>query len=76
MTKFVKRRPAIISSWFEIDASGAVVGRLATVVFKIHKRKIKLLFTPHMDDGDFVGVKNVEQFKIYRKQIPKHKILL
>ena len=62
MTKFVKK-DEINSRWFEIDASGAVVGRLATIVSKIIRGKNKTTFTPHMDHGDFVVVKNVDQIK-------------
>ena len=62
MTKFVKK-DEINSGWFEIDASGAVVGRLATIVSKIIRGKNKTTFTPHMDHGDFVVVKNVDQIK-------------
>ena len=62
MTKFVKK-DEINSRWFEIDASGAVVGRLATIVSKIIRGKNKTTFTPHMDHGDFVFVKNVDQIK-------------
>ena len=62
MTKFVKK-DEINSEWFEIDASGAVVGRLATVVSKIIRGKNKTTYTPHMDHGDFVVIKNVDQIK-------------
>ena len=62
MTKFVKK-DEINSEWFEIDATGAVVGRLATVVSKIIRGKNKTTFTPHMDHGDFVVVKNVDHIK-------------
>ena len=62
MTKFVKK-DQLNSRWYEIDAAGAVVGRLATIVSKIIRGKNKTTFTPHMDDGDFVVVKNVDQIK-------------
>jgi large subunit ribosomal protein L13 len=62
MTKFVKN-DEIVSSWYEIDAKNAVVGRLATIVSKIIRGKNKTTFTPHMDDGDFVVVKNIEHAK-------------
>ena len=45
------------------DAKNAVVGRLATIISKIIRGKNKTTFTPHMDDGDFVVVKNIEQAK-------------
>ena len=62
MTKFTKKDD-INSKWFEIDAKNAVVGRLATIVSKIIRGKTKTTFTPNMDDGDFVVVKNVDQIK-------------
>jgi large subunit ribosomal protein L13 len=62
MTKFVKKSE-ITSSWFEIDAKNAVVGRLATIISKIIRGKNKNTYTPHMDHGDFVVVKNIEQIK-------------
>ncbi len=62
MTKFLKK-DQITSSWFEIDATNAVVGRLATVVSNIIRGKNKTTYTPHMDDGDFVVIKNIEQAK-------------
>ena len=62
MTKFLKK-DQITSSWYEIDATNAVVGRLATVVSNIIRGKNKTTYTPHMDDGDFVVVKNIEQIK-------------
>ena len=62
MTKFIKKAD-IQSKWFEIDATDAVVGRIATVVSKIIRGKNKTTFTPHMDHGDFVVVKNVDLIK-------------
>jgi len=62
MTKFVKN-DEIVSSWYEIDAKNAVLGRLATIVSKIIRGKNKTTYTPHMDDGDFVVVKNIEHAK-------------
>ena len=62
MTKFVKKAE-LENNWYEIDASNAVVGRLATIISKIIRGKNKASFTPHMDNGDFVIVKNIEQIK-------------
>ena len=67
MTKFLKK-DQITSSWYEIDATNAVVGRLATVVSNIIRGKNKTTYTPHMDDGDFVVVKNIEQVKFTGKK--------
>ena len=62
MTKFVKKAE-VTNSWFEIDAKNAVVGRLAAIISKIIRGKNKNTFTPHMDHGDFVVVKNIEQIR-------------
>ncbi len=62
MTKFVKKVD-VNTKWFEIDAKDAVVGRVATIVSKIIRGKNKTTYTPHMDDGDFVVVKNIEHIK-------------
>jgi large subunit ribosomal protein L13 len=66
MTKFLKSSE-LNSNWFEIDAKNAVVGRLASIIAMIVRGKNKTTFTPHMDDGDFVVVKNVEQAKFTGK---------
>ena len=72
MTKFVKKAE-VTNSWFEIDAKNAVVGRLATIISKIIRGKNKNTFSPHMDDGDFVVVKNIEQIKFTGKKFQNKK---
>ena len=67
MTKFIKK-DEVTSSWYEIDATNAVVGRLAAIISKIVRGKNKSTYTPHMDHGDFVVVKNVEQAKFTGKK--------
>ena len=72
MTKFVKNSE-IESSWYEIDAKDAVVGRLAAIISKIIRGKNKNTYTPHMDHGDYVIVKNVEQIKFTGKKFQDKK---
>jgi large subunit ribosomal protein L13 len=48
----------IQKKWVLIDASGLVVGRLATIVAMRLRGKHKPSYTPHMDDGDNVIVIN------------------
>ena len=72
MSKFLKK-DQINSSWYEIDAKNAVVGRLATVISKIIRGKNKPTYTPHMDDGDFVVVKNIELVKFTGKKFQEKK---
>ena len=67
MTKFVKNSE-IENNWYEIDAKDAVVGRLAAIISKIIRGKNKNTYTPHMDHGDYVIVKNIEQIRFTGKK--------
>ena len=62
MTDFIKKSE-IQNNWYHIDATNAVVGRLAAEISKILRGKNKATFTPHMDDGDFVIVTNISKIK-------------
>ena len=72
MTKFIKNND-IKSQWYEIDAKNAVVGRLATIISKIIRGKNKNTYTPHMNHGDYVVVKNIEQIKFTGNKFVKKK---
>ena len=72
MTNFIKKSE-IKNDWYIIDGTNAVVGRLATVIVKIIRGKNKTTFTPHMDHGDFVVVKNVENIKFTGKKFENKK---
>ncbi len=72
MTKFVKKSD-ISSNWYEVDANDAIVGRLAAIVSKIIRGKNKSTYTPHMDHGDFVVVKNVEKIRFTGKKFKEKK---
>ena len=72
MTKFVNKNQ-LNNNWYEIDAKNAVIGRLAAIITKIIRGKNKTTFTPHMDNGDFVVVKNIEQAKFTGKKFQDKK---
>ena len=72
MTKFLKKSE-LSSEWYEVDATNVVVGRLATVISKILRGKNKTNYTPHMDNGDFVIVKNIEKIKFTGKKFQNKK---
>ena len=72
MTNFVKKSE-VKNAWYLIDGNNAVVGRLATIIAKIIRGKHKTTFTPHMDTGDFVVVKNVENIKFTGKKFTNKK---
>ena len=72
MTNFVKKNE-IRNNWFLIDAENAVVGRLAAFISKVLRGKNKAQFTPHMDNGDFVVVTNIEKIKFTGKKLHNKK---
>jgi len=57
----------------KIDASGKVLGRLATQVVILLRGKNKKDFTPARDIGDFVIINNVNKIKITGKKFEKKK---
>jgi large subunit ribosomal protein L13 len=62
MTPFIKKKE-IKNNWFVIDAENAVVGRLASYISRVLRGKNKATYNPHMDDGDFIIVTNIEKIK-------------
>ena len=67
MTPFIKKKE-IKNNWYLIDAENAVVGRLATCISKVLRGKNKATYNPHMDNGDFVIVTNIEKIKFTGKK--------
>ena len=72
MTPFIKKNE-IKNNWLLIDAENAVVGRLAAYISKALRGKNKTQYTPHMDNGDFVIVTNIEKIKFTGKKFNNKK---
>ena len=56
--------PNVDKQWVLIDATDAVLGRLASQVAKILRGKNKPSFTPHVDCGDNVVIIYAEKVKL------------
>ena len=54
-------KATVNKEWVIIDAEGAILGRLASVVASMLRGKHKTNFTPHVDCGDNVIVINAEK---------------
>jgi large subunit ribosomal protein L13 len=50
--------------WFVIDATGAILGRLASRIALVLRGKHKATYTPNVDMGDFVIVLNAGAVKL------------
>ncbi len=47
----------------KIDATNQPLGRLASRIAILLRGKHKTQFTPHIDDGDFVEIENIDKLK-------------
>jgi large subunit ribosomal protein L13 len=61
MSTYSAKAADIEKKWVLIDATGLVVGRLASIVAMRLRGKHKPTFTPHVDDGDNVIIINAEK---------------
>jgi large subunit ribosomal protein L13 len=68
MKTFSAKPAEIDKKWVVIDASGLVVGRLASIVAMRLRGKHKPTYTPHVDDGDNVIVVNAEKILLTGKK--------
>ena len=70
--KTYSAKPADIrKTWVMIDATGLVVGRLASIVALRLRGKHKPTYTPHVDDGDNVIIVNAEKIVLTGKKREK-----
>ncbi|MDR1364527.1 MAG: 50S ribosomal protein L13 [Oscillospiraceae bacterium] len=68
---FMPKVENIKRSWYIVDASGLVLGRLAAQVSLILRGKIQPIFVPHVDCGDYVIVINCDQVVLTGRKIEK-----
>ena len=69
MKTYMANPDKLEKKWDVVDASGMVLGRLASEVAKVLRGKNKPEFTPHVDTGDYVIVINAEQIKVTGKKL-------
>jgi large subunit ribosomal protein L13 len=72
MTPFIKKKE-IRKDWYVINAQNAAVGRLASYISKVLRGKNKPTFNPHIDNGDFVVVTNIDKIKFSGKKFTNKK---
>ena len=64
MKTFSAKPYEVERTWFELDAQGQTLGRLATRVASILRGKHKPIYTPHVDCGDYVIVVNADKINV------------
>lgn len=68
MRTYIPKPNEVERKWYVVDASGQVLGRLATKIATVLRGKNKPQFTPHLDVGDFVVVVNAEKVRVSGKK--------
>ena len=72
MTPFIKKKE-VKKDWYIINAQNLAVGRLAAYISKVLRGKNKPTYNPHIDNGDFVIVTNIEKIKFTGKKFTDKK---
>ena len=72
MTPFIKKKE-IKKDWYIINAQNVAVGRLAAYISKVLRGKNKPTYNPHIDNGDFVVVTNIDKIRFTGKKFTNKK---
>ncbi len=68
---YVPKKEEIQKKWYVVDATGKVLGRLASRIAAILRGKHKPIYSPHLDCGDCVIVINADKIKLTGKKWDK-----
>ena len=68
MKTFSAKASEIPRKWWIIDAKDQVLGQVAVKAANLLRGKEKVVFTPHVDTGDFVIVINAEKVRVTGKK--------
>lgn len=69
MKSYMAKGETVERSWYVVDATDMVLGRLSSQVAAILRGKHKPIFTPHVDCGDHVIVINAEKVRLTGKKL-------
>jgi large subunit ribosomal protein L13 len=64
MGTFSAKPHEVTHDWFLVDATGKVLGRVASQIAHRLRGKHKPIYTPHVDTGDYIVVVNVEKLRV------------
>ncbi len=69
MRTFNVKAEEVQKAWFEVDATGQTLGRLASEIARVLTGKHKPTYAPHIDVGDHVIVVNAEKVVLTGKKL-------
>jgi large subunit ribosomal protein L13 len=64
MKTFSAKPHEVKRDWFVVDATDAVLGRLAAEIASRLRGKHKAIYTPHVDTGDYIVVVNADKIRV------------
>ena len=64
MSTFSAKPENVERDWFVVDATDRTLGRLASEIALRLRGKHKVVFTPHVDTGDYIIVVNAEKIGV------------
>jgi large subunit ribosomal protein L13 len=73
MKTYIIPQKEIKKKWYLVNASGKVLGRLASQVAFLLRGKHKPYWSPHQDVGDYVVVINASQIRVTGKKLKDKK---
>lgn len=68
MKSFMAKKEQLEQKWFLVDATDAILGRMAARIAPVLMGKTKPTYTPHVDTGDYVVVINAEKIRVTGKK--------
>lgn len=68
---FIQKKEEVKRDWLLYDASGKVLGRLATEIAEKLIGKDKVTYTPNVDGGDYVVLLNADKVEVTRDKANK-----
>jgi len=68
MKTFSAKNETVKRDWYVIDATGKVLGRVATEIARRLRGKHKAEYTPHVDTGDYIIVVNADKLQVTGKK--------
>lgn len=69
MKTYTAKPKEVQQRWYHIDATGLILGRLASEVANLLRGKYKPQFTPHIDVGDFVIITNAGKVRVTGRKL-------
>ena len=64
MTTFMQKKETVDRKWYDIDAKGESLGRVAAKAAHMPRGKHKVTYTPHVDCGDYIIIINAKEVNL------------